>query len=177
MKKQIFGLAVLAFLLALSVSAPALWAQATDQPKDKARPGPGQMAPGDWYGNLGPEKQKIWDTAWQEHQAKMQPLRDQMWRKSMEYEALAGNPNLKPEDFRALIDEMADLKLKMRAEGQGFRDKLAKDGLSQPWGCGAMSGPGPGKGGPGYGYGYHHRGKGGRPDHMGYHGGWHRGGY
>lgn len=176
MKKQTFSLAVLALLLILSFGASALWAQ----PGSKPPPDPDKMAspPDDCYTSLSPEKQKAWDTAWQEYQTKMQPLRDQMWRKNMEYKALAGNLNTKPEEIQTLINEMSDLKQQMRTEGQDFRDKLAKDGFERPWGHGRNFGPSHGYDYCGDSYGYHHHGKGGRNyKKMSHHDGWHRGGY
>lgn len=162
MRKKISGLAVAALFLSLSLGASALLAQPKDVP---GRPGPATYE--EWYGSLSPEKQRTWEAAWREHKDKMQPLRDQMWRKSMEYDALVGNPNVKPEETRALIDEIAGLRTKMRAERQSFHDKMAQDGFKRPWG------PGPGHGYGGCdGYGPRHDFKGHRGSkNMGPHGG------
>lgn len=157
MKKQILGLSSLVFLLAVSLGVSAAWAQPAGRPGPGPGdcPGSGRMVDSDWYAKLSPEKQQAWDTSWRDHQAVMQPLRDQMWRKNMEYRALSGNSNLKSEDIQGLLDEMSDLRTKMRAEGEKFHDKMVKDGFDQ----GIM---GPRGGGYGHGYGsgdgYHKKG-------------------
>lgn len=164
MKKPISGLGALALMVAVSLGVSSAWAQNEDKPIPTPAPDfpcPGLIVENDWYTKLSPEKQKAWDASWREHQAVMQPLRDQMWRKNMEYKALSGNSNMKPEELRVLLDEMSDLRTKMRAQGEKFHDKLIKDGFDQ-WVIGPRGGYGHGGGhGPGDGYHYNSKGYGG----------------
>lgn len=122
----------------------------------------------------------VYDRAWQEHRQSMAAIQDKMWAKSMEYEALAANPNTKQSEISAVINEMTELRGQMRGEydkfaaqmgdrdfgpGMGYGNGMGY-GMGYGPGCGAYNGDwgnghrrGYGHGG-GYGNGRHHRGNG-----------------
>ncbi len=97
------------------------------------------------------QMEKLYD----EHYAATAPLYDQIAQKRLELRALAPNPNVKPEELKALSAEISALHEKVRALDETFYDNLTKAGL------------------PCYGYGRHggFHGRG----HAGY--GYHHGGY
>lgn len=137
---------------------------------------------------MSPEEREAYSAMMYEHHQKMAPIRDQMWAKQMEYEALAGNPNARPADVRAVIDDMVKLRAQLRAERDGFRSQTQAKGFGPghfrghrgfgpghfnddgSCGCGYGGGYGGGYGrdkGPWSGKGHHGYGKG---RHGGY---WH----
>lgn len=150
-------------LLAALVMAMPLAAQ--------ARPfghgsGPGPGGPGGWCQTL-PQEQR--DAVWkmmQEHRAKMQPLRDQLWIKSRTLDALSGNSKVDPKDIEKMVNEMAVLRTQLREEHRAFADRVKKEtGVDVPGaGCGMGMG----------GYGRHDGDDGYRGGHYG--GGGHHGG-
>ncbi|MDR1045477.1 MAG: periplasmic heavy metal sensor [Candidatus Adiutrix sp.] len=126
-------LPVLALILLFTVSgAPAL-AQPADGPPGQ---GPARES------RLSPEDRAALDGLWQDHHRKMEPLKDQLWAKSMEYDALVANPNTKPGEVRAVIDEMGKLRAQMRGERENFFGQVKAKGF----------GPGSGKDWRGHGF-------------------------
>ena len=67
-----------------------------------------------------------------EHHAALASLRDSIAQKKMELHALAPNPNVKPEELKALAAEISDLRKQMRTLGEEYRAKLEKAGLPCP---------------------------------------------
>lgn len=120
----------------------------------QARPGghgygPG---PGSWHQSVPEEKRDALYAMMREHQAKVQPLRDELWTKRNLLDALSGNPNAEVKEIKALVDEMSSIRAKLRAEQMAFDAQVKKDlGVDAPFGC-------YGAGGMGYG---RHRGSGG----------------
>ncbi len=96
---------------------------------------------------LSQEQVAQMDKLYDEHRAAAAPLYEQLAQKRMELRALAPNPNVKPEELKALTAEISALHEKIRVLNQSFYDSLDKAGL------------------PCYGYGY------------GRHGGFHDRGY
>ncbi len=153
------ALPVMAFLLMFTASASLAQAQ----PKGGAPEPPAQMSQ---------EDRAAIDSMWQAHRQKMDPLKDQMWAKKMEYEALLANPNTKPNETKAVIDDM----LKVRKDMRALRDDFAAQMKSKGYdfgpgfhghkyggpGCGFGPDfddrPGPKKGKHGKGPGRHHDG-------------------
>lgn len=137
----------------------------------QARPGgcgygPG---PGYWQQSVPEEKRDALYAMMREHQAKVQPLRDELWAKRSLLDALSGNPNADVKEIKALVNEMGAVRAKLRAEQGAFEAQVKKDlGVNAPFDC-------YGAGGMGYG---RHRGFGGPGDHGGYggYGGYHGGG-
>lgn len=108
-----------------------------------------------------------------EFRQKVEPIRDQLWAKQMEYDALAGNPNTKPDDIRKLIAEMSDLRAKIKTERQKFGSAMkAKDFGPQSFRCGS-SGWHSGYMGEGSRFFYPGYGHDGGGQNYGGHGGWH----
>jgi len=71
---------------------------------------------------MSAEQQAAWAELWKDHRDKIEPLRDQIWAKQLEYDFLVTNPNTKPGEMKAVIEEMQSLKSKLRAE----KNKLAE---------------------------------------------------
>ncbi|GAB1409427.1 hypothetical protein MASR1M90_05810 [Desulfovibrionales bacterium] len=128
------------------------------------------------YGHMGyqgdqlaPEKQAQWNKIMDAHYKEIQPLRDALWQKQMELDALAVNPNTKPEDIRALTNEMVSIRKELDAKRDAMQAKIRQDvGIDMPargWcaggGCAGQGGRGMGRGMHGYGgHGMHGSGMG-----------------
>ena len=85
---------------------------------------------------------------WAEHWQKSGPLRDQLWAKKMEYEALTRRGgDFKMAEVKALTDEMVRLKAQLRAERQKFFERMKAQGLSGAAFFGPDGQPGRGCGG------------------------------
>lgn len=95
---------------------------------------------------MSPEDRAALEGLWKTHRDQMAPLRDQMWGKKMEYEALVANPNTKPGDVKPLIDEMIQLRVQMRAEQEKFFDQLKDKGYGPEFRHGKGMGMGMGMG-------------------------------
>lgn len=83
---------------------------------------------------MSPEDRAAWEALWKEHRQKIEPLRERMWAKNMEYDFLVANPNTKPAEVKAVIDEMVALKVQMRAEHDKLAEAAKAKGLDRP-GC------------------------------------------
>jgi|GEM_PF-6538319 len=119
MKKTIPAMALmLALMFAVST------AMAQPAASDDKRP-PQKM------NQMSPEDRAAWEVLWNEHRQKMAPLRDQMWAKNMEYDFLMANPNTKPAEVKAVIDEMMRLKGQLRAEHEKFAEAAKAKGLDR----------------------------------------------
>ena len=121
---------VLALLMLFSVSA------AMAQPKEKTPPPPpakAQMSDEDWAAMKALRE---------EHRIKLDPIRDQLWAKRLEYDALVANPNSKHEDIKAVIEEMRKLKVQEREEKLRHRTAMEAKGF-EPGPGRHWRGPGP----------------------------------
>jgi Spy/CpxP family protein refolding chaperone len=67
-----------------------------------------------------------------EHHAAVMPLHEKLVQKQMELEVLSPNPNVKPEELKALVADICDLRKQMRVLGEEYRAKLEKAGLPCP---------------------------------------------
>ncbi len=65
----------------------------------------------------------------QEHHSAIAPLRDQLAQKRMELHALSPNPNVKPEELKAIVSDIMSLRRQMHAVDEAFREKMEKAGL------------------------------------------------
>lgn len=170
MNKKTIPALTLALALIISLAAGPALAQ-----NDDAKPAPPAkgkvMSPEDW---------EAFSALRDAHRQKMAPIHEELWAKGMEYEALKSNPNTKPAEVRALIDEMGKLRKQIRdsrdefrtqAEAKGFGPGKGFRGHKGGFGPGGHGGPGYGCGfGPGYdddGPGYGHRGPGNGRHHKG----------
>ena len=145
MKKTV---AVLTFvmLFIFTVSTGMVMAQEKDGAAPPKPPKADRMTPEEW---------EAYSTMMYDHHQKMAPVRDQLWAKQLEYEALAANPNSKPAEVKAVIDDMVKLKAQLRAEKNDFYNQAKAKGFKHgKWG---HRGFGPGHFGPdddGYGCGF-----------------------
>lgn len=163
-------------IMALFLLIAASGTMALAQPK--AGPGKAGPPPREAVAALSPEDRAALDGLWRDHRQTMMPLKDQMWAKRLEYDALAANPNSKPTEVKALIDEMVKLRVQMRGERESFFKQLEDkgfgpgsgkdwrghgfhrayfDGPDDDFGPGCGFGPGKGRG-PKHGGGQHWRG-------------------
>ena len=67
-----------------------------------------------------------------EHHAAVMPLHEKLVQKQMELEVLSPNPNVKPEELKALVGEVISLRNQIRTMKDEFRAEMAK--LSGPHG-------------------------------------------
>ena len=67
-----------------------------------------------------------------EHHAAVMPLHEKLVQKQMELEVLSPNPNVKPEELKALVGEVVSLRNQLRTMKDEFRAEMAK--LSGPRG-------------------------------------------
>lgn len=78
---------------------------------------------------MNPEDRAAWEALMKEYRQKTEPMRDQMWAKNLEYDALVANPNTKPAEVKAVIDEMLRLKVQLRTEHEKFAETAKAKGL------------------------------------------------
>ena len=114
-------------------------AQKADQPARQV-PRPGMLTKEQM------EKQR---TIMREHRARMDDLKDALMQKQMELDYLADNPNVKPDDIKAIIADIVRLHKETRKAGQELRAKMREAGLpfmqpSRPHGPHHGEGPMPG---------------------------------
>lgn len=109
--------------------------------------------------NLTAEQRVTYDKIMKEYDAKITPLRDEMWAKHTELQALSGNPKTEPGTISKLVQDMSGIRVKLRQERETLAQRLEKE-------LGIKSGFG--RGGFHDGYGRGMRGHGGM---MGGHGG------
>ncbi len=92
---------------------------------------------------LAPEKRQKFDEIMKQHFDRVQPLREQMWAKRTELNALSKNPNTTPETISKLVQDMSGLRGQMIKERESLRSSLEKEV--------GISGFGPGRGFGGHG--------------------------
>ena len=63
-----------------------------------------------------------------EHHAAVMPLHKQLVQKQMELDALSPNPNVKPEELKALVAEILSLREQIRTMKDDFRKEMGKLG-------------------------------------------------
>lgn len=131
----------------------------------QARPFDHANGPGcGWRQSLPQEQRDAVNKLMSEHFKAVQPVRDQLWTKSRTLSALENNPTVDPGELRALVEEVAALRVQLRDQHTAFVDKVKKEtGVDVPFRC---DGRGDGFGRH-YGGGYGHRG-------GNYHGGMNR---
>lgn len=86
--------------------------------------GAGQVMP-----ELSSEQAAQMDKLCEEHRNAVQPLYDQLSEKGLELRALSPNPNVKPEEIKALTAEIAKLHAQIRSANNDFYAKMTKAGL------------------------------------------------
>lgn len=93
--------------------------------------------------NLTPEQQAKLDQLFTEHRQQMFNLRQEIWAKQTELNALSNNPNTKPERISQLVSEIKDLRARQYNEREAFQATLQKEGLPMGYGNCAGFGGGP----------------------------------
>lgn len=93
---------------------------------------------------LSQEQAAQLDKLREEHRNAVRPLYDQLSEKELELRTLSPNPNVKPEELKAIIAEISKLHEQLRTVNEDFYSKMSAAGL-------------PCRGGYG---GYHHGGDG-----------------
>lgn len=78
---------------------------------------------------MTPEQQQAFETIMDEHQKKMFELRQEMWARQTELDALQGND---PKRIQTLVSEMKDLRAKAFAEREVLTKKLDDAGIDAP---------------------------------------------
>lgn len=102
---------------------------------------------------LTPEQQQAYTGMMRDFENKMIPLREKASAKRMELDALAQNPNTKPETLSALVRELTEARTQMQKEQLALRDQMDKSGIPGA-GMGMMSGNYGGRHGGGHGGGH-----------------------
>ena len=119
---------------------------------------------------LTQEKQDLLKSILAEHRKDTAPLHNSMWEKRTLLEALSANSNTKPEEIKALVREISELRAQMQTKRDALQARVSKDvGIDLPMGDRrGMGGHGRGMGGHGRGMGGNGRGMGGfGPNVMG----------
>ena len=119
---------------------------------------------------LTQEKQDLLKSILAEHRKEAAPLHNSMWEKRTLLEALSANSNTKPEEIKALVREISELRAQMQTKRDALQARVSKDvGIDLPMGDRrGMGGHGRGMGGNGRGMGGNGRGMGGfGPNVMG----------
>ena len=120
---------------------------------------------------LTQEKQDLLKSILAEHRKEAAPLHNSMWEKRTLLEALSANSNTKPEEIKALVREISELRAQMQTKRDALQARVSKEvGIDLPMGFDrrGMGGHGRGMGGHGRGMGGHSRGMGGfGPNVMG----------
>jgi len=77
--------------------------------------------------NLSPEKAASAEKIYDRGQAKIQPLRDNLYAKRLELNALAQNPNTKPATIKALAQDITELRQDIREQRDIMATSLEKE--------------------------------------------------
>ena len=109
------------------------------------------------------ERKALWEKKVKEHHDAVAPLYEKLMQKQMELDVLSPNPNVKPEELKAIVAEIVSLRKQLHTMQQEFRSDLAKSDLK----CGKPFRGDCGPRGP-HGEGWH---KGPRSHHPEF--GWH----
>ena len=109
------------------------------------------------------ERKELWDKKVKEHHEAVAPLYEKLMQKQMELDVLSPNPNVKPDELKAIVAEIVSLRKQLHSLQKEFRADLAKSGLK----CGKPFRGDCGPRGP-HGEGWH---KGPRSHHPEF--GWH----
>ena len=78
---------------------------------------------------LSEEQRAQMDKLCEEHRNAVRPLYDQLTQKGLELRALSPNPNVKPEELKAIIADISKLHEQLRTINEDFYSKMADAGL------------------------------------------------
>lgn len=124
----------LALAAALLLSSAPYIAQASEQAPDNIRPR--VRGEENWHRpmpRLSAEQKETLAKLREEHRTEMGQLREKLMRKKMELKALSPNPNVKPDELKALVAEIIDLKKQIRGKNGEHLKKLRDAGLPAPF--------------------------------------------
>ena len=124
------------------------------------------IAAGTSWTDLTEDQQKKYMTLHDDLIKKTAPIRDKMWAKNMELNALMSNENIDPKAVTSIVKDVNELRAKMRAEREAFDAQVKKEVGIDP-----IANPHRGRRGQGGCY------YGGDNMHGGGHGGYHGGGH
>ena len=116
-----------------------------------AAPRGGRGPVGDPYAALSPEKQAAVNKILDKHHVKLQELRDQIWAKHTELQALSQSGKAERSDIQSLIADIAKLRTAMNSERDALRAELEKETGIKAFGRGYHRGGMGGGMGGGYG--------------------------
>lgn len=107
---------------------------------------------------VAPEQQEAFQKILDKHQDKMEKLRNEMWTKRLELDALTESGKADKSDIRSLVAELGKLHESIQGERKAFFNDLDDAGIQPQGGFGPGNGMGPGYGmrggfGPGNGMG------------------------
>lgn len=127
-------------LMALCLSL-ALTGTALAQGRGGPGHGPGFGGPcadnGAW--NLTAEQRVTYGNIMKEYDAKVTPLRDQMWAKHTELKALSANPKTEPDTISKLVQDMGKIRVQLRQERETLAQRLEKElGIKSGFGRGGF---------------------------------------
>jgi zinc resistance-associated protein len=145
----------------IAVMALLLASSAVFAGPNAAAPYLGGGGPG-WRANIPAEKAEAVKAIVDKHQAAAEELRDQLWAKKAELNALVDSGKATRKDIHELVGDITELRAKMRTDRRSMAEELSK-ATGQPVEM-FLAGPG----GPGFGP----RGAGGRGPGMGFNAGW-----
>lgn len=145
MRKSIITLIAVAALVSLSALA-------------FAGPRGGRGAAADAYNNLTPEKRAAVQKIIESHQDKLYDLREKIWAKQAELQALSTSGKAEKSDIQNLVGEISKLRGAMHQERLALKNEIEKQTGIKAFGPGGfhhgfMMGYGDGSGCPGGGYG------------------------
>lgn len=113
----------------LSLALVMLFTVATAMAQSKDKQAPPLPVPGK-VAQLSAEDQAAMKALWKEHRQKMAPIRDHLWAKQMEYDALLANQNSKHQDVQAVIEDMKKLRVQVREERIRFQESMEAKGFN-----------------------------------------------
>lgn len=91
--------------------------------------------------NLTTEQRATYDKIMKEYDAKVTPLRDEMWAKHTELQALSSNPKTDPATISKLVQDMSGTRVKLRQEREALAQRLEKElGIKSGFGRGGFHG-------------------------------------
>lgn len=124
-----------------------------------AAPRGGRGPVGDPYAALTPEKQAAVNKILDKHHLKLQELREQIWAKHTELQALSQSGKAERADIQSLVSDISKLRTAMNTERDALRADLEKETGVKAFGHGYhRGGYGGGYGGGDCGGGYGPRG-------------------
>lgn len=131
MKKTTITSLTVAFVLLFAIASFA--GPGRDGNRGPHNGGQGRMAQA--VAQLTPEKRAAFEAIMEEHRKDTRPLRDAMWQKRTELQALSANPNTKPETLSGLVAEMAKIRATLQDKGDALRTRIEKEiGIDCPMG-------------------------------------------